>query len=239
MNDETFNKFQKLTKEFKRGNVILIHNKNDLIEEFDENKFKKIKKSENIQQIETCLKDPEDAQKIIEMILKISQKMKFTQKIRTKDRINVVLLGSGEVGKTTILKRIKKMYKQEYSSDDLKNYQHAAEINVLYNLKKLFELLILEGWEPEDPKFVQEIVGIELSRLIDEFTIFVEFKNQIQDMYRNDEIFQNAILHHHKYLLYEGFPYLMDHLDEILNKDIEKKLNKCEDLILRYFIEIH
>jgi hypothetical protein len=30
-------------------------------------------------------------------------------------------------------------------------------------------------------------------------------------------MFQDALLHHHKYQLNDGFPYLVDHLDDVLN----------------------
>jgi hypothetical protein len=233
-NQKTLNKFQKLSKEFKKENVILIHNKKDLKEENKKIDFKIFKKSSEFQQIESCLNNPEDFKKIIEMILNISQKIQYTKKIKKKELLNIPLLGPGEVGKTSIFKKIKKIKNNTYNKRELEMFQYYAQENVLFGLRKMFELLNLEGWEPEDPKFVQDFLNIDEYMIVtDSYSLLTKFKDQMKDLCKKDKMIQDAILHHHKYQMHEGFPYLMNHLDEISNEEIVYNLNKSEEMIMR------
>jgi GTPase SAR1 family protein len=235
--EESFIHFQKLKKEFKTGKIIAIHNKKDLKSENMEIDSKKFKKSELI---EVCLKgNSQDSEKIIEMILKITKKMKFAhvkEKIEPKNDqkpLNIVLLGPGEVGKSTIFKRLK-LKNNSLVSTEYSLYQAVASSNILHGMKNLFPQLLKEKWNPKDQVFVQDIMDLDDANIqIFSNTLLSNFKDQIKDLFQNDETFQNALMNHHKYRLYEGFPYYIEHLDQVIDNEIENRGKIADEMILR------
>jgi hypothetical protein len=197
-----------------QGKVIVIHNK-IYLEELNMEKELKEFKSEIIQ-MDATLNDPEDSKRIVDTLVEMTKNMS------RKRVLKIAMLGPGEVGKTTIFKRLHVMKSSKSFSIGRYNLAKAAVPNIIHGLKVLFSILIHSGkWIPKDPLFVHYFIHTadnSFSRVgdIDFDSDLKNYQQQINDL-KKDEMFQDALLHHHKYQLNDGFPYLVDHLDDVLN----------------------
>jgi hypothetical protein len=247
--NETYKYFQKVVNESKGKTLIAIYNKKDLKEENKELDSKLFKKYVNIQQIETCLNDSNDSKNIIELILKISRNLRI-QKASLKSNelaidiesnnsqktLNIVLLGPGEVGKSTIIRQLRMQNKLHFNENEIENFKNVAAANVFVGLQKIFKKLQNTGnWEPTDSKFVDEILNLDDNQIIHASEFIENYEEQIKYIYQYDVMFQEIVSNHHKHLLHEGFPYLIKHLDDILDDEIGKQGKNANAMILRLF----
>lgn len=69
-----------------------------------------------------------------------------------KNEMKLLLLGSGESGKSTFFKQIKILYDNGYDEDEVQHYKSSIYANVIQTIKILSEVCFKNNIEFKDPE---------------------------------------------------------------------------------------
>eukprot|EP01080_Neovahlkampfia_damariscottae_P011385 gene11385-4552_t len=218
------------------------------------------KHNTNVYDLETCLINSESIAKTMKMIKEITRKFakqnhskstvgsypftKTTDKqvfetkpeklIDTQTPIKILLLGPGEVGKSTIYKRICQWNNKNYSLGEYLVHKDALLGNIIFSFKKIF--VILENdptWRislsQEENEFVDRLSNIPIDILSVSRFFNEEDVQFIKDLSTN-KLVKSIIDHNHKYLVNDKIAYWIENIDTIFNIDSNSGIDF--DLIL-------
>jgi len=77
--------------------------------------------------------------------------------------IKMLLLGSGESGKSTVFTQVKIIFNQEFSKEDLGHYTSSIYFNILHTISKLSEHCITEKipfQSPQNEQYAKEVIEL-------------------------------------------------------------------------------
>jgi len=127
----------------------------------------------------------------------------------------LLLLGCGESGKSTFVKQMRRIYNDNFSDDEVKNYKLVVHENIVYSIQNL-----IQAANDNQLSFKEENIP-KTEALIDvEFDAFnEEMGDMIQDVY-NDPAIRTAMEEYYmKYHVLDSAKYFFDALDRIKKDD--------------------
>ncbi|KAI8607599.1 guanine nucleotide binding protein, alpha subunit [Chytriomyces sp. MP71] len=163
------------------------------------------------------------ASKEIDRALYAERKALETQKV-----VKLLLLGTGEAGKSTILKQMKIIYGSGFTEDDLRIYRSAIIMNAVHCTKALIsgmdQLEIPYGFIPPTPDEIKSFLSTPSEDLFraeqqgapmqQEDSVPSEKREAMQTLWRDSGV-QYCASRGKEFQLMESCPYLMNHLARI------------------------
>lgn len=132
----------------------------------------------------------------------------------------LLLLGSGESGKSTVFKQIKKNYGSGYTPDELKNAKNTIYANILHTMKALSEACIkndldLEPGNMDRAKRMAEIVGNESGLIINASSRYtVDVANDVAALWADKKV-QDMFNHRYDFHVFDGAGYFFQDLERL------------------------
>lgn len=132
------------------------------------------------------------------------------QQVAELFKFKVLLLGAGESGKSTIVKQLKLVHKQQLQEDEKQIIAQSLHVNVVDCIKSLIGACKTFGLEIDDEW--QGLVS-ELNDFTDNGDLFLneEYAQQLTDFFATEAI-QAAFARRNEFWLLDSFPYYMDNI---------------------------
>jgi len=132
------------------------------------------------------------------------------QQVAELFKFKVLLLGAGESGKSTIVKQLKLVHKQQLLEEEKQVIAQSLQVNVIDCVKsligacKLFDITIGDDWQP---------LVKELNEFQDNQELFLTQKmaQQLTDFFATEPI-QAVFARRNEFWLLDSFPYYMDNI---------------------------
>ncbi|XP_064641297.1 guanine nucleotide-binding protein subunit alpha-12-like isoform X2 [Lineus longissimus] len=142
------------------------------------------------------------------------------EKMQYKRLIKILLLGTGESGKSTFLKQMRIIHGQDFGEEDKKQFKSVIYNNIVKGGKVLIDardkLDIPWGNEKHIEPFATMVFSYDGNIKLDEPT-FLEYVPAIQELWKDTGI-QTAFDRRREYQLSEAIKYFLDNLDRIGTK---------------------
>eukprot|EP01080_Neovahlkampfia_damariscottae_P009856 gene9856-2179_t len=221
-------------KTFKNVPILFLHNKKDINKKMDISHFTSNLKSD-FKELECCLIDKNSLRWVLDLIKEMTRKpIRNTRKISKSKSSDVVkfekeketpivvlFLGSGEVGKSTMFKQIKKFADDYFTEKEIQVLRNTICANILVAMKKILKVLkddkdwnssIYDEAQVKLMNYVQDLEMMDLLKAEDFYS--ADIKNLLKFMMKNDEKVKEIVKYNHKHLIKDGISYWMDNLDE-------------------------
>eukprot|EP00761_Pharyngomonas_kirbyi_P006949 gb/GECH01006958.1/.p1 GENE.gb/GECH01006958.1/~~gb/GECH01006958.1/.p1 ORF type:complete len:355 (+),score=52.28 gb/GECH01006958.1/:1-1065(+) len=156
----------------------------------------------------------------VKKLMKEHQEMEETE-------IKLLLLGTGESGKSTIFKQVRIIHKKGYSEEECKKFKGTIHGNVYVCSKALVKAVDRFQLEYEDPE-VREIADRVKSTHMSDYRLDPERAADIKKLW-NDGAVQQAYQRRSEFQLYDSCAYFMSDLDRLAAPDYVPK----QDDVLR------
>mmetsp|Transcript_8488 Transcript_8488/g.13422 ORF Transcript_8488/g.13422 Transcript_8488/m.13422 type:complete len:368 (+) Transcript_8488:149-1252(+) len=138
-----------------------------------------------------------------------------------KETIRILLLGTGDCGKSTLVKQLKLVYKGGFSKSERMDSRETIRMNTIDSIKQLItgcrELYDLEQkYEAladrvmELPAKNEEGGGV---------TVSTEDIDAIENLYKNSEMIKRAVEHKSLFYLLDSYEYFLTRVREIFKQD--------------------
>ncbi|KAJ1564000.1 guanine nucleotide-binding protein subunit alpha, partial [Nowakowskiella sp. JEL0078] len=154
-----------------------------------------------------CTSSPEDLQnKLIE--LRIAEDQKLFEQLNT---IKLLLLGTGESGKSTILKQFRLLHGSAWNSSELSSFKTAVLSNLLGSAKTLIEAMdkLEIPWDSQRAESVSNLIMSAPNTYGDGEFVSPEVADAIQIIWK-DEGIQLCFSRSNEYQLMDSCRYYMD-----------------------------
>uniref|UniRef100_A0A6B2L928 Uncharacterized protein n=1 Tax=Arcella intermedia TaxID=1963864 RepID=A0A6B2L928_9EUKA len=142
---------------------------------------------------------------------------KENKKLREKleREIKILLLGTGDSGKSTVLKQLKLIHMNGFTEEELKAFTAVVLGNLVGSLQCLVKGVIAKAYklEKENEEIAQEIVQVGSLKEINE-----DLKNRIPE-FMNDKAISLALKTSLEFYLPDSATYFFENLDRILADD--------------------
>jgi len=168
----------------------------------------------------SCFKPKDPIQREAEEVNKKINKQLQVEK-KSDNKIKLLLLGTGECGKSTIAKQMKIIHLKGYESPDERlRFKKSIHDNLLDNTitllngAKLFDIHI----SPSSEEAARHIYANEEDFHSDDFKGFLELSHLIQEIWK-DEGIQRTYLRANELQLIDSAKYFFDNLDRISESD--------------------
>jgi GTPase SAR1 family protein len=132
----------------------------------------------------------------------------------------LLLLGSGESGKSTVFKQIKKQHGNGYTNEELKNAKNSIYANVLHTLRSLGEQCIkanleLEPGNIERAKRMIELVENDSSLLVTASSRYtVDVANDVAALWADKKV-QEMFNRRYEFHVFDGAGYFFQDLERL------------------------
>ncbi|KAJ2725738.1 Guanine nucleotide-binding protein alpha-2 subunit [Coemansia sp. Benny D115] len=135
---------------------------------------------------------------------------------RRADEVKILLLGSGESGKSTIVKQMKIIHQNGYTREELALFRMTIYKNVLDSAQELVIGMQRCQLYPKDERnmaFVRSIMDLNMSRNLT-VNITPEFVEGIEHLWK-DPIIESLIVQTSKFYLMDSAPYFFNNIRRI------------------------
>lgn len=135
-----------------------------------------------------------------------------------KEFRTMLLLGAGESGKSTILKQVKCLYLDGFSTTEAARYREVIRMNVISSMKTLLEGASISGFERDmhAPEYRESVLLVRSASDTDELT--PELTEAIKNLWRSNFI-QAAWENSNRLQVIESAAYFFDDLDRIASSN--------------------
>ncbi|KAJ6235184.1 guanine nucleotide-binding protein g(o) subunit alpha [Anaeramoeba flamelloides] len=152
---------------------------------------------------------------------KKNQKIQNQIEIETKKQkkeLKILILGTGESGKSTFIKQMMIIHKGGFTNSDLVEYKKTIKTNLIHHTKILFEACVNFNWEI---KSQTKELGKEFLSLVEQSPeLTTETANLIKDIW-NDPVLKKAYEKRNKFQLPDTANYFLDKIDKIMENDYQ------------------
>ncbi|KAJ3429994.1 g protein alpha i subunit [Anaeramoeba flamelloides] len=152
---------------------------------------------------------------------KKNKKIQNQIEIETKEQekeLKILLLGTGESGKSTFIKQMMIIHKGGFPNSDLVEYKKTIKTNLILHTKILFEACINFNWEI---KSQTKELGKEFLSLVEQSPeLTKKTANLIKDIWE-DPILKKAYEKRNKFQLPDTANYFLDKIDTIMENDYQ------------------
>jgi len=139
---------------------------------------------------------------------KISKELKDEGRKRLRE-VKLLLLGTGDSGKSTIAKQFRILYLNGYSDFERANFIPAIHSNLLYAIKELIKGVLKFGYEVDNTLKGSAAILLKVSTTA---CMTKEIGDQIKYLW-NDPAIRDALKRRNELQLVEQVEYLMDKID--------------------------
>eukprot|EP01128_Nolandella_sp_AFSM9_P007225 TRINITY_DN3901_c0_g1_i1.p1 TRINITY_DN3901_c0_g1~~TRINITY_DN3901_c0_g1_i1.p1 ORF type:complete len:361 (+),score=87.39 TRINITY_DN3901_c0_g1_i1:59-1084(+) len=133
----------------------------------------------------------------------------------------LLLLGAGESGKSTIMKQVKVIHLNGFSSDEKRMFKQAIERNVIQNMQMLIEACELWELEVKKTKLAEFISDLDETDS-DSFCLNEEVRDAIKTLWKEPSI-KTAWGRANETQVLESAAYFFDSIDRLDTNDYEPK----------------
>ncbi|KAL0480079.1 guanine nucleotide-binding protein G(i) subunit alpha [Acrasis kona] len=132
----------------------------------------------------------------------------------------LLLLGSGESGKSTVFKQIKKQHGSGYSQEELKNAKNSIYANILLTLRALGEQCVknnieLEPGNMERAKRMMDLVDNDSSLLVTAASRYsIDVANDVQALWADKKV-QEMFNRRYEFHVFDGAGYFFQDIDRL------------------------
>eukprot|EP00834_Sanchytrium_tribonematis_P006868 NODE_551_length_6164_cov_0.432811.p1 type:complete len:351 gc:universal NODE_551_length_6164_cov_0.432811:2591-1539(-) len=155
----------------------------------------------------------------------INQQIAMDAKIR-KNIVKILLLGSGESGKSTLVRQMKIINMNGYSIDELNAFKDPIYSNVYWGCQLLNEAMIKLNlkWSACQVLYYELMESYEAMKRDNELIILPEHAKKIKMIWSDDTALQ-VILRYQEIYMLDSAPYYIQHLDRIASADYIPTIN--------------
>ena len=152
--------------------------------------------------------DPQAAARSNEIEKQLLQDKKATKTVH-----KLLLLGSGESGKTTIAKQMKILYLNGFDSSEVAAFRHVIHSNVLVSMRNITRAAARLGLQvSEENKPRAELISSD--RSLTELTLTPQFADACKALWQDPAI-KAAYVRRNEFQLFDSAAYFFDSLDRL------------------------